>query len=49
MQVCPRVHLFGHIHNAAGEEARDGIVLSNGAVLGAGYNLVDGGVRVLTI
>ena len=49
MQVCPKYHLFGHIHKAAGVETRNGTVFSNGAVLGEGYNLTDTDICVLTI
>lgn len=29
MQVHPKLHLFGHIHNAAGIEERDGTMFPN--------------------
>lgn len=49
MQVHPKLHLFGHIHNAAGMEARDGMVFSNGAVMGEAYDLTDADIHVLTV
>ena len=49
MQVRPKLHLFGHIHKAAGIEERDGTMFSNGAVLGEGYNLTDRDIHVLTV
>ena len=49
MQVCPKYHLFGHIHKAAGVEERNGTVFSNGAVLGEGYDLTDRDIHVLTV
>ena len=47
--VRPKLHLFGHIHKAAGMAERNGTVFSNGAVLGEGYNLTDTDICVLTI
>ena len=47
--VRPKLHLFGHIHKAAGMAERNGTVFSNGAVLGDGYNLTDTDICVLTI
>lgn len=44
-----KLHLFGHIHKAAGMAERNGTVFSNGAVLGEGYNLTDTDICVLTI
>ena len=49
MQVHPRLHLFGHIHKAAGVEERNGIVFSNGAVLDEVYDLANTTINVLTI
>lgn len=49
IQVRPRLHLFGHIHKAHGIEERNGMVFSNGAVLGEGYDLTDTDIHVLTI
>lgn len=49
MQVHPRLHLFGHIHKAAGVEEWNGIVFSNGAVLDEVYDLANTTFNVLTI
>lgn len=49
MQVHPRLHLFGHIHKAAGVEEWNGSVFSNGAVLDEVYDLANTTINVLTI
>jgi len=50
MQVRPRLHLFGHIHKAAGVmEEWNVTVFSNGAVLGEVYDLANSDIHVLTV
>ena len=49
MRIRPKLHLFGHIHKAAGVEERNGIVFSNGAVLGEVYDLANSDIHVLTV
>ena len=49
MQVHPKLHLFGHIHNAAGIEERDGTMFPNVAVMGEVYDLTDTDINVLTV
>lgn len=49
MRIRPKLHLFGHIHKAAGVEERNGIVFSNGAVLDEVYDLANTTINVLTI
>ena len=49
MQIHPRLHLFGHIHKAAGVEEWNGSVFSNGAVLGEVYDLANSDIHVLTV
>ena len=39
MRIRPRVHLFGHIHDAAGIVTAGDTVFSNGAVLTGSYDL----------
>ena len=38
--VCPRIHLFGHIHKANGLEGSDGIVFSNAAMMDEHYGML---------
>lgn len=47
-RLRPRAHLFGHIHEAAGHEVRDGILFVNAGPLSRGrYAMVDlDGLRV---
>ena len=50
-KVCsirPRLHLFGHIHAAYGEDERDGILFSNAALVDERYRLVRMRVEALT-
>lgn len=49
MQIHLKLHLFGHIHRAVGVEELNGIVFSNGAVLGEVYDLANMTINVLTI
>lgn len=49
MRIRPKLHLFGHIHKAAGVEEWNGIVFSNGAVLGEVYDLANSDIHVLTV
>lgn len=49
MRIRPKLHLFGHIHKAAGVEERNGIVFSNGAVLDEVYDLANTTINILTI
>ena len=39
LAVKPKLHLFGHAHDAFGKEEHDGIVFSNGAVTDDSYQL----------
>ncbi len=41
LEVAPKLHLFGHIHEAAGEEVVGGTRFVNASVLDLGYNLVN--------
>ncbi len=36
----PRVHLFGHIHEASGRETRDGVLFVNASICNLGYEPV---------
>jgi len=36
-RVCPRLHLFGHIHEARGQEQRDGTLYVNASNCDVGY------------
>jgi Icc-related predicted phosphoesterase len=41
MQVKPKVHVFGHIHEAYGEESTNGVQFINASVLNLQYQLVN--------
>ena len=41
LQVEPKVHVFGHIHEAYGKESRNGVQFINASVLNLQYQLVN--------
>ena len=41
LQVKPKVHVFGHIHEAYGEESTNGVQFINASVLNLQYQLVN--------
>jgi len=41
LKIKPKLHVFGHIHEAAGQLERDGTVFVNASVLNLAYNLVN--------
>lgn len=47
LDVCPRVHLFGHIHNATGIHAGKYTAFSNGSVVDENYNICKCGNRLV--
>ena len=47
LNICPRVHLFGHIHNATGIHAGKYTVFSNGSVVDENYNICKCGNRLV--
>jgi Icc-related predicted phosphoesterase len=44
--ICPRYHLFGHIHDAYGIKHHNGSTFINGAILNENYQLVNAPVVV---
>lgn len=38
MKICPRAHLFGHIHRQHGITEQSGIIFSNGAIMNEDYS-----------
>ena len=47
LEICPRVHLFGHIHNSTGIQVGNYTAFSNGSVVDDNYNVVKCGNRLL--
>ena len=47
LDVCPRAHLFGHIHNATGIHAGQYSIFSNGTVVNEHYEVCKCGNRLV--
>lgn len=47
--VCPRLHLFGHIHSAFGTSLSNGTIFSNAALVDELYYFVQERIAVLPI
>jgi len=47
LDVCPRIHLFGHIHNATGIHAGKYTAFSNGSVVDENYYICKCGNRLM--
>lgn len=47
--VCPKLHLFGHIHTAFGTSLSNGTIFSNAALVDEQYHLVQGRIAALPI
>jgi Icc-related predicted phosphoesterase len=47
LDICPKVHLFGHIHNATGIHAGKYTAFSNGSVVDQNYEICKCGNRLV--
>ena len=47
LEICPKVHLFGHIHNATGIHAGKYTAFSNGSVVDQNYEICKCGNRLV--
>ena len=47
LDICPKVHLFGHIHNATGIHAGKYTAFSNGSVVDQNYQICKCGNRLV--